>query len=104
MPKSLCFLTCVPRQKCDGLTHSFHNQGNFSGNWLQFTLKNMKKIKKMSIKSSVFFNKLLHFTFSLPKSLLFLKTWSKIPLEPGFPNSAIGLELFLWGEFFPTPA
>ena len=24
------FLTCVPRQKCDGLTHSFHNQGNFS--------------------------------------------------------------------------
>ena len=37
------FLTCVPQQKCDCLTHSFYYQGNFSWNWLQFTLKSCKK-------------------------------------------------------------
>ena len=39
------FLTCEPRQKCNGLTHSFQNQGNVSWNWLQLPYIHVKKFK-----------------------------------------------------------
>ena len=93
--KSTCqnLFNCVFWQKFDGVTRSLNKCWNFRWIWLQFTSKscrNAKKKEKMRMNFWISFNKLTHFTISLPKSPSFFKFEEKIIRIQGSTISTIG--------------